>query len=67
LKQSQQYNIVIHSTTSFKTTVTYIDLKNDLEVILTSANTSQVQQLVKQAIKKTISDQILEKMNKAAI
>ncbi len=66
-KQSQQYNIVIHSTTSFKTIVTYIDFKDDLEVVLTFANTSQVQQLVKQAIKRTISDQILEKMNKAAI
>jgi len=67
LNQSQQYNIVIHSTTSVETTVTYIDLKDDLEVVLTFANTSQVQQLIKQAIKETISSQILEKMNKAAI
>jgi hypothetical protein len=67
LKQSQQYNIVIHSTMSFKITITYIDFKNDLEVVLTSANTFQVQQLIKQAIKEMISSQILQKMNKAAI
>jgi len=67
LNQSQQYNIVIHSTTSVKTTVIYIDFKDDLEVVLTFANTSQVQQLIKQAIKEMISSQILEKMSKAAI
>ncbi len=47
LKQSQQYNIIIHSTTFFETTVIYINFKDDLEVVLTSVNTSQVQQLVK--------------------
>ena len=40
LEQSQQYNIVIHSTTFFKATVTYIDSDKDLEVVLTSANIS---------------------------
>ncbi len=67
LKQSQQYNIVIHSTTSFEATVTYIDSDKDLEVVLTSANISQVQQLIKQAIEESTSDQILQKMSKAAI
>jgi len=67
LNQSQQYNIVIHSTTSVETTVTYIDSKDDLEVVLTFANTSQVQQLIRQAVKETISSQILQKMSKAAI
>jgi len=67
LNQSQQYNIVIHSTTSVETTVTYIDSDKDLEVVLTSANISQVQQLIKQAIKETTSSQILQKMSKAAI
>ncbi len=67
LKQSQQYNIVIHSSTSFEATVTYIDSDKNLEVILTSANISQVQQLIKQAIKESTSDQILQKMSKAAI
>jgi len=67
LNQSQQYNIVIRSTTSVETTVTYIDSKDGLEVVLTSANTSQVQQLIKQAVKGMISSQILQKMGKAAI
>jgi hypothetical protein len=67
LNQSQQYNIVIRSTTSVEATVTYIDSKDGLEVVLTSANTSQVQQLIKQAVKGTISSQILQKMGKAAI
>jgi ribosomal protein S3AE len=67
LNQSQQYNIVIHSTTSVKTTVTYIDSKDNLEVILTSVNTSQIQQLIKQAVKEMISSQILQKMSKATI
>jgi len=67
LNQSQQYNIVIYSTTSVETTVIYIDVKDDLKVVLTSANTSQVQQLIKQAVKEMISSQILQKMSKAAI
>jgi len=67
LNQSQQYNIVIYSITFIKTTVTYIDFKDDLEVVLTSANTSQVQQLIKQAVKEMISSQILQKMSKATI
>jgi len=67
LEQSQQYNIVIHSTTSFEATVTYINFNKDLEVVLTSANISQVQQLIKQAIEESTSDQILQKMSKAAI
>jgi len=41
--------------TSVKTIVTYIDSDEDLEVILTFANISQVQQLIKQAIKETTS------------
>jgi len=36
-------------------------------VILTSANISQVQQLIRQAIKGTISSQVLQKVGKAAI
>jgi len=67
LNQSQQYNIVIYSITFIKTTVTYIDFKDNLEVVLTSANTSQVQQLIKQAVKEMISSQILQKMSKATI
>jgi len=67
LKQSQQYNIVIRSTMSFEATVTYIDSDKDLKVVLTSANISQVQQLIKQAIEESTSDQILQKMSKAAI
>jgi len=67
LKQSQQYNIVIRSTMSFEATVIYIDSDKDLEVVLTSANISQVQQLIKQAIEESTSDQILQKMSKAAI
>ena len=56
LKQSQQYNIVIRSTTSFKVTITYIDSDKDLEVVLTFANIFQVQQLIKQAIEESTSD-----------
>jgi len=67
LDQPQQYNIVIRSTTPAEATVTYIDSKDGLEVVLTPANTSQVQQLIRQAIKGTVSSQILEKMGKAAI
>ncbi len=67
LEQSQQYNIVIRSTTPAEAIVTYIDFKDDLEVVLTSANTSQIQQLIRQAIKGSTSGQILQKMNKAAI
>ncbi len=67
LKQSQQYNIVICLTKSAETTVIYIDFKDNLKVILTSVNTFQVQQLIKQAIKEMISSQILQKMSKAAI
>jgi len=65
LEQPQQYNIVIRPTTSSEASVTYIDF--DLEVVLTSANTSQVQQLIRQAIKETVPSQILQKMGKAAI
>jgi len=67
LDQPQQYNIVIRSTTPAEATVTYIDSKDDLEVVLTPANTSQVQQLIRQAVKGMISSQILQKMSKAAI
>jgi len=67
LNQPQQYNIVIRSTTPVEATVTYIDSKDDLEVVLTPANTSQVQQLIRQAVKGMISSQILQKMGKAAI
>ena len=67
LNQPQQYNIVIRPTTSVEATVTYIDSKDGLEVVLTYANTSQVQQLIRQAIKGTVPSQILEKMGKAAI
>ncbi len=35
--------------------------------MLTSANISQVQQLIKQAIKGTASSQVLQKVNKAII
>jgi len=52
---------------SFEATVTYIDSDKDLKVVLTSANISQVQQLIKQAIEESTSDQILQKMSKAAI
>jgi hypothetical protein len=37
---------------SFKITVTHIDFDENLKVILTSANIFQVQQFIKQAIKK---------------
>jgi len=67
LKQSQQYNIVIHSIMSFEATITYIDSDKDLEVVLTSVNISQVQQLIKQVIKEIIFSQVFQKMNKAAI
>ena len=59
LDQPQQYNIVIRSTTPAEATVTYIDFKDGLEVVLTSANTSQVQQLIRQAIEGSTSGQIL--------
>jgi len=67
LDQPQQYNIVIRSTTPAEATVTYIDFKDGLEVVLTSANTSQVQQLIRQAIEGSTSGQILQKVGKAAI
>jgi len=52
---------------SFEATITYIDSDKDLEVVLTSANISQVQQLIKQAIEELTSDQILQKVSKATI
>jgi len=64
---NQSLNIVIRPTTPAEATVTYIDLKDGLGVVPTPANTSQVQQLIRQAIKGTIPGQILEKMGKAAI
>jgi len=67
LNQPQQYNIVIRPTTPAEATVTYIDPKDGLEVVLTPANTSQIQQLIRQAVKETIPSQILQKMGKAAI
>jgi len=45
--------------------VTYIN--EDLKVFLTSVNISQVQQLIKQAIKETTANQILLKVSKAVI
>jgi len=66
LQQSQQYNIVIRPTTPSEATVTYIDSDKGLEVVLTPANTSQVQQLIRQAIEGP-SGQILQKVGKAAI
>ncbi len=67
LEQSQQYNIVIRPTTPSEATVTYIDSDKGLEVVLTPANTSQVQQLIRQAIEGPTSGQILQKVGKAAI
>ena len=67
LEQSQQYNIVIRPTTPSEATVTYIDSDKGLEVVLTLANTSQVQQLIRQAIEGSTSGQILQKVGKAAI
>jgi hypothetical protein len=67
LEQPQQYNIVIRPTTPSEATVTYIDSDKGLEVVLTPANTSQVQQLIRQAIKGPTSSQILQKVGKAAI
>ncbi len=67
LDQPQQYNIVIRPTTPAEATVTYIDSDKGLEVVLTPANTSQVQQLVRQAIEGPTSSQILQKVGKAAI
>jgi hypothetical protein len=52
---------------SFEATITYIDSDKDLEVVLTSVNISQVQQLIKQVIKEIIFSQVFQKMNKAAI
>ncbi len=67
LEQSQQYKIFIRSTTPSEATVTYIDSDKGLEVVLTPANTSQVQKLIRQAIKGTTSSQVLQKVGKAAI
>jgi len=54
LKQSQQYNIVIYLTMFFEATIIYINFDEDLKVVLTSVNISQVQQLIKKAIKKQL-------------